>query len=123
MPNPANLDIPSVLAVSLTTSSTAVNSGFQSNASGRGIKVFVQTTVASAGSFIVTIQGIFNGVAYTALASAAISTVTNNVYTVYPGLPATANVSANDFLPRQWQITLTPTSFTGVVNIGACLLV
>jgi hypothetical protein len=118
-----NHDLPSILAVSLTTSSTAVNSGFQTNADKRGIKLYVTSSQASAGSFIVTIQGIYNGVAVTVLASAAISTATTNVYTVYPGLTAAANSVANDVLPRQWQVTLTPTGFTGVVNVGACLIV
>ena len=118
-----NTDITSVLAISGTTLGTPITSPVQSNGYGRGVKVSVQTTAASAGSFTVTVQGLINGIAITLLTSAAISTTGQITLTVYPGLTASANVIANDILPRQWQVTVTPTGFTGVVNIGASVIV
>jgi len=105
---------------------TSQNSADQVNSSFRGVKVWVNTTTIGTGSITVTIQGKDpgSGVYTTLLASAAIVTNTTGVYTVYPGLPATANVSANDILPRQWRIAVVannanPANYT----IGASLIV
>ena len=70
-----------------------------------------------------SLQGVFGGVAYTILTSASISSAGLSVLTVYPAVTVTANVSVSDAVPRQWQILVTPTSFVGVVNIGACVIV
>ena len=123
MSTASNNDITSVMALTASVSSQAVTCPFQLNPYGRGVKLFVTATQASAGSFTVTLQGLFNGAVYTILASAAISATGTTVLTVYPGLTAVANATANDVLPRQWQVTITPTAFTGVLNIGACVIV
>lgn len=44
------------------------------------------------------------GVYYTLLVGAAVSTISTNVYRIGPGLPATANVSANVPMPRIWRV-------------------
>lgn len=120
----ANLDIPSVFSSSTTTSSTAASSATLANPDGRGVVVAVNVSVESAGTFTVTIQGIINGVAYTILTSAALGGATGvTLLRVYPGLTASANVTASDVLPRQWRVTFTPTGFTGVVNVAACVVV
>ena len=41
------------------------------------------------------------------LAGAAVTTNVTNVYTVFPGAPATANVSANDHLPQVFRVIVT----------------
>ena len=119
----SNNDLTAILSVSGTTLGSAVSSPVQLNAYGKGVKLVINTIAATAGSFTVTIQGIFNQTAYTALVSAAISATGVTVLTVYPGLTASANVAANDVLPRQWQVTVTPTGFTGQLSIGACVIV
>lgn len=123
MSTASNNDIPSVISLTGATTSSAVTSGIQSNPYGRGIKLQIAVPVLSAGSLVVTIQGVINGQAYTVLASASISATGTSILSVYPGLTAAANVTANDVLPRQWQVLVTPTGFTGVVNIGACVIV
>lgn len=123
MSTASNNDASSVLTASGVTLGTPLVSPLQVNPYGRGVKVFVTCSVFVAGSFTVTVQGVMNGIAYTALVSAAIVAAGTTVLTVYPGIAAVANVSANDPLPRQWQVTITPTAFTGVANIGACVIV
>lgn len=75
----------------------------------RGIKVTVNLTNVAAGpSITVTISGVdAAGVKYTLLASAALVAAATTVLTVYPGAPVTANVSANDVLPRNFEIDVT----------------
>jgi len=123
MSTASNNDASSVVAVSGVTLGTPFISPLQVNPYGRGVKVFVTCSIFGAGSFTVTVQGVMNGVAYPALVSAAIIAAGTTVLTVYPGIAAALNVAANDPLPRQWQVTLTPTGFTGVVNVAACVIV
>ena len=89
------------------------------NPDGRGLKLFVNMSAAGTGSVTITIQGKdpTSGNYYTILASAAIVANGFTIYTVYPGAPATANVSANDILPRTWRVLATannanPTTYT-----------
>lgn len=112
-----------VIGVGATAS---VNSSDQVNAYGRGVKVFVVTSAIGTGSITVTIQAKdpASGAYTTLLASAAITTNTTTVLTVYPGLAATANVSANDILPRQWRIAVTANNANPAnYSVGASLIV
>lgn len=92
-----------ITASAVTTTQTLAD---QYNYNFRGIKVVLSTTVIGTGSITLTIQGrdSVSGAYYTLLAGAAVVTNTTNVYTVFPAAPATANVSANDFLPAVWRI-------------------
>lgn len=69
----------------------------------KGIKVVINVTAQSGGSVTCTIQGhdILSGATWTLLASAAITTVSTVILTVYPGAPVSANVSANDVIPAE----------------------
>lgn len=81
------------------------------NSYGKGIKLAINLT-ASAGTsptLTVTIQGkdpTSSGY-YTILASAALSAFALTTLTVYPGITATANVSASDVLPATWRVAYT----------------
>jgi len=85
------------------------NSGDIINYNGRSIHVVLDMTVVGTGSVTLTIEGKdpLSGKYYTLLAGAAVVTNVTNVYKVGPGLPATANVSANDILPRTFRISVT----------------
>lgn len=119
----ANTDLPGLLSVAGTTLGTVATTGPLTNADGRGVKVQLNVTAFSAGSVVVTVQGIIQGVPYTILASAVIVATGVTILTVYPGLVAAANVTVNDIVPRQWAVTITPTGFTGAAQVGACLIV
>lgn len=117
-----NLDNISLIAASgVTTTQTGSD---QVNYNHRGLIVVLSMTVVGTGSVTLTIQGKdpVSGQYYTMLAGAAVITNSTNVYTVYPGAPATANVSANAPLPRTWRVLATannanPTTYTVAASI------
>ena len=105
-----------------TTSQTLAD---QVNRGHRGIKVVVDTTVFGSGSVTLSIQGKdeTSGKYYSLLDSAAIVATGTKVYTVYPALPATTNVSANDVLPSTWRIIATANnSNSQTYSVGYVLL-
>lgn len=93
-------------SASRTTTQTQAE---QKNTKYRGIRVVVDTTVTGTGSVTISIQSLdrTSGKWHTLLAGAAITTVTTNVYQVYPGAPVMANVSANAPLGSAWRIVAT----------------
>lgn len=85
----------------------SVNSDDFENMNGRGVKVVIDATAAAATpSVVFTIQGkdLASGKYYDILSSAAITGTGTTVLTVYPGTTASANVVANDVLPRTWRV-------------------
>lgn len=76
----------------------------------RGVIVFIDCTAsADTPSVVFTIQGKEpkGNEYYTILASAAVTGAGNTTLKVFPGAPATANVSANDQLPLTWRLDAT----------------
>lgn len=115
-------DVTELNAVGRTTTYTGADATSPNHA---GIKVVLDMTAAGTGSVTLTIQGkdVASGKYYTLLAGAAVTTISTNVYTVYPGLPATANVSANDRLPRTFRILVTANNVNATTyTVGYCLL-
>lgn len=91
----------------LPSAARTADSNTQFTHSGTGGKVIIDCTVdPAAASVVFTLQGIdpISGSTWTILQSAAVAAVGTTVLTVFPGAPATANVSANDFLPENIQI-------------------
>lgn len=89
------------------------------NPAARGVKVILDMTAFGTGSVTLTIQGKdkISGKYYTLLAGAAVVSNATFVYTVFPGAPVAANVSANDELPETWRWSIVannanPTTFT-----------
>lgn len=108
-----------------TGATTSQNTPDLQNASHRGIKVVLDMTTVGTGSVTVTIQGkdAASGKYYTLLAGAAVTTNSTNVYTVFPGAPPTANVSANDQLPKTFRILVTANNANATTyTVGATLL-
>lgn len=110
-----------ITAAGVTTSQ---NSADQSNAQYRGIKLYVNMTNVGTGSVTFTIQGKdpVTGTYYTILASAAIIANGFTAYTVYPGITATANVSASDVLPRTWRVLATANNANATTYTVSCSL-
>ena len=122
----ANRDLNTSEILSGVGQTTSQNSADQTNADGRGVKVFVNVTSAGTGSITASVQAKdpASGTYVTLLASAAIVANGLTLLTVYPGLPATANVSANDVLPRQWRVSVTANNANPVnYTVGASLIV
>ena len=102
----SNTDVTLITASGATTTQTGTD---QTNDGCRGVKVVLDMTVVGTGSVTLTIQGkdAASGKYYTLLAGAAVTTNVTNVYTVYPGLTAAANVTASDVLPHTWRVITT----------------
>lgn len=92
-----------------------------------GAGQFVIDVTAFAGTaptLVVTIQGLdpASGKYFTLLASAVINTVSTVVLRIGPGFPATANLSVNDLLPKQYRVLYTITGSAGqsfTFSVGA----
>lgn len=122
-----NVDTAALITVSAANPSATQNSSDQTNYNGRGvIVVFRMSSIGSNTGLTLTIQGkdAASGQYYTLLSGAAVTTNSTNVYTVYPGAPATANVSANSPLPRTWRVQVTTSDTTHAVSytVGASVI-
>jgi len=79
----------------------------QVNRNAKGLHCYIKCTAKiSSPSVVFTIEAkdVLTGDYYTILASAAITDVGVTVLKVYPGLTPSANLIANDVLPRTWRI-------------------
>lgn len=97
--------------VTLSGTSASGNTADQTNYNGRGLQLGVNITAISGTSptLQVTVQGkdVASGVYYTLLQSASLTTTGFTQMTVYPGAPATSNVSSPQVLPRTYRIAYT----------------
>lgn len=112
-----------ITAAGATTSQTGAD---QTNYNGRGLQVVLDMTNVGTGSVTLTIQGkdAASGKYYTLLVGAAVTTNSTNVYTVYPGAAATANVSAPMPLPRVWRVITTANNANAATyTVGASVIV
>lgn len=75
----------------------------------RGVKVVLTTSAIGTGDITLTIQekNPTSGAYTTLLAGTNVTTNTTNTYTVFPGSAVSANVSANNYLPRTWRVVVT----------------
>lgn len=100
------------------------SSADQTNYNARGLHVVLDVTSAGTGDITLTIEGKdgLSGKYYTLLAGTNVTANSTNVYKVYPGLPATANVSANDIVPRTYRVTVTANNANTITYSVASLL-
>jgi hypothetical protein len=124
-PNSDNITL--LASAAITANSQSAD---QTNSRARGLKVFVATGSfgASESTMTVTIEGKdpVSGTYYTILQSASLSASTFTVLSVYPGLAASANVAANDVLPKTWRVKWNASNWgTGgsTLGISAALIV
>lgn len=95
------------------------------NAMGKGIQVFTDLTVLGASSTVtVTIQGKdpVSGKFFTLLAGTAISTVSSQMLTVYPGLTAAAGSVATQVVPRSIRISVAVAVAASTFSVGYSLI-
>lgn len=126
-PMQGNYDVGALLTFAAQGAGTS-NGPRISSRWGRGIKLVIDITALTGTSptLTVTLEGydVASGKAYTVLASAALAAVATTVLTVYPGIAVTANISANDHLPTQWDVkaVIAGTSPAVTATIGAEIL-
>lgn len=97
----------------------------KTNYNAKGLHVVLDCTVSGTGSITLTIQGkdSVSGSYYTLLAGAAVSSISTNVYKVYPNAPVTANVSAPDIIPRTFRVIVTHNNANTITySVGASLI-
>lgn len=102
-----NITLLASAARTATVNTADVHNATVDGAPIRGVKVTIDVTAASATpSVVFTIQGKdpLSGQYYTVLASAAKTGISTTVLSVYPGIAASANVSANDVMPTTWRV-------------------
>lgn len=122
----AENEINNVTIFTSAARTATTNGSDQPNKFAKGIVFTVDmTAVTATGSIVFTLQGKddLSGKYYTILASAAVTAVATTTYTVFPGAPATANVSANFQLPRTWRVIATAANAVSMTySVGGTLL-
>lgn len=111
-----------ISAVGATTTQTSAD---QTNTSGRGVLVFLNTTAIGTGSVTLEIDGKdpASGTYYAILTGVAVVTNVFTVYRVYPGLTASANAIASDILPTTWRVRVTANNANAATyTVGACVI-
>jgi hypothetical protein len=113
-----------LITLAAQASGTTVNGPLSVNPWGRGVVVGINTTVDTAGSYVVNLQGldIASGQFYTIASTAAIAAAAFQTLTVYPGITAAANVAVNFPLPRTWRVQAVVTTGPITATIGASVL-
>lgn len=100
-----------LLASAARATGTAVSSADQTNAGGRGVRVFINVTVNATSAAIVPtieVKDPVSGVYTAVLTGAAITGVGHTVLTVYPGATVAANVTLSTVIGKTWRLTMTP---------------
>jgi hypothetical protein len=112
-----------ITASGVTTTQTGAD---QTNYNSRGLHVVLDMTAVGTGSVTLEIDGKdpVSGKYYAILTGAAVITNSTNVYKVYPGITAAANISVSDILPRTWRIKVTANNANATTyTVGAMLVV
>ena len=113
-------------ALALTAAAAGTYNGTpQLNPNGHTVVLGINTTVDSAGSYVVNLQAqdVASGVWYTIGSTAAIVSAVFQTLTVGSGLAAVANVSVIFPLPRTWRVQAVVTTGPISATVGACVLI
>lgn len=114
-----------VATIPLAGYATAQDTGILNNYGCKGIKVVLNVTNAGTGSITMNIRGydLPSTTYYTILQGAAVTTNSVNIYTVYPGLTAVANVTANDVMPSLINVRVTTNNSNPITySVGVYLI-
>jgi hypothetical protein len=121
----AATNIEAVLLASAARTTTQTSSDI-SNLNERGIVVILDVTIAGTGSITLTIQGkdSTSGTYYTILTGSAVTTMSTNVYRIYPGVTAVGAATVQDHLPALFRIIVTSNNPNAIeYSVGYSLLV
>lgn len=115
-----------VLANSGNRTATNTSANFSRGQNNRGIKFIIDITTASGFSLTFGINyydPVSTKTILAKLVSAAKTTAGTFELTIYPGMPVTANVSANDVMPSGYSVTVTHSDATPVAySVSAHLI-
>ena len=102
--------VPETTILTSAARTTTQTGADQTNNNGRGLKVVLDMTNVAAGpdvTLTIDAKDPTSGKYYNLLTGASVTTVSTNVYTVYPGLTPVANKTVSDVLPRTWRVVVT----------------
>lgn len=101
-----NLNVSVLTSAPRTTTQTSAD---QTNWNHRGIKVVLDVTAGSSLSLVFTLNNkdLNSGKYYNVFTGGTVTGVSTNVYTIYPGATAVANVTVNDIIARLFQTVIT----------------
>lgn len=121
-----SLGDPGVSLLASASRTTTQTSADLTNATGRGIVVTLDMTVVTAGPSVtlsIKYKDPASGKYIALLTGAAVTTVSTNVYRIYPGLTPVANATVSDVLPRTFQIVVTANNANaGTYSVGYNLI-
>lgn len=106
---------------------STVTSADLTNEGCRGVQVIFDATITTTTSAVLKIQGKdpVSGAYYDLLTGAAVTSISTNVYTVYPGVTVASNVAVSAPLPRTWRVSITITggssALTATVGANGCV--
>ena len=92
----------------------------------KGVDIFIDTTTSGSGTVTVKLQkkdpagGAWYDIA--GATGTAINDPANEMFTVYPGIAETANVSVSDHLGFTWRVIATVATASVTFSVGACYL-
>jgi len=99
----------------------------QTNFGHKGLHLIIDvTSVTLTPSVVPTIQGKdpLSGKYYNLLVGLAITATGTTVLKVYPGITASANVSASDLLPQIWRVRMVHADVDSITySVGAAVIV
>lgn len=117
----------SVTLFSSTARTATLNSDVQANHTWRGVHIIIDvTSITSSPSVVPTIQGKDNasGKFYDLLVGVAITATGTTVLKLYPGITASANISASDLLPNFWRVRMVHANADSITySVGAGVIV
>jgi ABC-type proline/glycine betaine transport system substrate-binding protein len=96
-------------ALASAARTASVSSVDIANNAGKGLHIIFDVTAVATSDVKVKVEGKdpASGKYYTILEGASVTTITTNIYKVYPGLTAAANLVASDILPKTIRLTVT----------------
>ena len=117
-----------IVVATLAAATVSGNSTDQVDIDGRGVQLVIDITAITgttpSATFSVQGKDMASGKYYNLLTSVALTAVGTTVLTIYPGIAASANVSANTVIPRVFRVSYTISGTTPVVTatIGASII-
>lgn len=118
-----NINYEGIALVSAERTTTATSADIENN-NCTGVTVILDTTAAGTSSNTLKIQGKdpASGKYFDLLTGAAVTTISTNVYKLFPGLTAVANVTATGILPKTFRIVVTAGNANAATySVGYCL--
>jgi hypothetical protein len=122
-PTTSGLDVTLIASAAFTTTQTTAD---QINLYGTGIRITLDVTVAGTGSITLEIDAkdVASGKYVAQLTGVAVTTISTNVYVIYPGLTPIANAVVSDALAHTWRVRVNANNANSMTySLGVSILI